>query len=216
MYVKDIRQQLQEKLGSIYQLVEKVKSSEISIIENGKNAKLKKLTLTHLPFEKYPIWRINLENRMPGLSTAHKTGEIALVILKNNYLNVYLIELKSMIKETSLKAIQDKIQDSINRFYFLLLLNSDKDHELFKFNELKIRFVALIFFDGHFKINKTNELQLENIYQVFQNRGGQLSCNTLLEKGLMIPVKFFSENFDKTTGFMKMNFGFITNEISKS
>ncbi len=42
-----------------------------------------------------------------------------------------------MIKDTALKAIQEKIQDSINRFYFLLLLNSDKDHDIFK--NLKIR-----------------------------------------------------------------------------
>jgi hypothetical protein len=193
MYVKDIRQQLQKKLGlSIYKLVENVLDSEISIIETGKNVKLKKLTLTHLPFEKCRIWRINLETRIPGLSTANKTGEIALVILKNNYLNVYLIELKSMIKDTTLNAIQEKIQDSINRFYFLLLLNSDKDHEIFK--NLKIRFIALVFFDGHDKTTSTTE----PIYKIFKKRGGQLACNTLLEKGLSIPIKFFSDNFDKT------------------
>jgi len=208
MYVKDIRQQLQQKLGlSIYKLVENVLDSEISIIEMGKNVKLKKLTLTHLPSEKCKIWRINLETQIPGLSTANKTGEIALVILKNNYLNVYLIELKSMIKNTTLKAIQEKIQDSINRFYFLLLLNSDKEHEMFK--NLKIRFIALIFFDGHDKTTHTTE----PIYKIFQNQGGQLACNTLLEKGLSIPVKFFSHNFDKTTGSMKISFSDIEKEI---
>jgi hypothetical protein len=216
MYVKYIRQQLQEKLGSsIYQLVEKVLDSEISITENSKNAKFKKLTLTHLPpHEKYPIWRVNLENRIPGLSTANKTGEIALVILKNKYLNVYLIELKSMIKDTTLKAIQDKIQDSINRFYFLLSLNSEKDHEIFKLKDLKIRFIALVFFDGHDKTTSTTDPDFENIYEVFKKRGGKLSCNTLLDR-IIIPVKFFSEDFDKTTGSMKINFSDIENEIKR-
>jgi hypothetical protein len=81
MYVKDIRQQLQKKLGlSIYKLVENVLDSEISIIETGKNVKLKKLTLTHLPSEKCKIWRINLENRIPRLSTANKTGDFPVTL----------------------------------------------------------------------------------------------------------------------------------------
>jgi len=136
MYVKDIRQQLKEQLD-INKLVEKVDNDELSIMELSKNAKLKKLTITNLPYNKCQIWRINLEKRILGLSSANKTGEIALVILKNKYLNVYIIELKSMIKDTILKAIKEKIQDSISRFYFLLSLNSEKDHEIFK--NLKIR-----------------------------------------------------------------------------
>jgi hypothetical protein len=73
MFVKDIRQQLQIQLA-INKLVEKVDKCDIYITENGKNVKLKKLTITHLPYDKHRIWRINLENRIQGLSTANKTG----------------------------------------------------------------------------------------------------------------------------------------------
>jgi len=49
---------------------------------------------------------------------------------------------------------------------------------------------------------------------VFKKRGGKLSCNTLLDR-IIIPVKFFSEDFDKTTGSMKINFSDIDNEIKR-
>jgi len=109
---------------------------------------------------------------------------------------------------------QEKIQDSISRFYFLLSLNSDKDHRAI-FKDLKIRFIALIFFDGHDKTTSTTDPDFENIYEVFKNRGGKLSCNTILDSGLPIPIKFFSEGFNKTTGSMKINFSDIENEIKK-
>jgi hypothetical protein len=58
-------------------------------------------------------------------------------------LNVYIIELKSTIRDKALREIRGKIEDSISRFYFLLSLNNDTEHE--KFKDLKIRFIALIF-----------------------------------------------------------------------
>ncbi|MEN8216280.1 MAG: hypothetical protein ABFS56_07865 [Pseudomonadota bacterium] len=114
-------------------------------------------------------------------------------------------------KDTTLKTIKEKIQDSISRFYFLLSLNSEKDHEIFR--GLKIRFIALVFFDGHDKTTSTTDPDFDNIYEVFKKRGGQLSCNTLLDSGLIIPVKFFSEGFDKITGSMEINFSDIENEV---
>ncbi|MEK8019605.1 MAG: hypothetical protein VSS75_022245 [Candidatus Parabeggiatoa sp.] len=215
MFVTEIRRKLQTQLD-INKLVEKVDSPEISILETGKNAKLKKLTITHLPYEgneKNKIWRINLEQEVKGLSTANKTGELALAVLKNNYLNVYIIELKSAIKDPTLKAIQGKVEHSISRFYFLLSLNSDKDHEIVK--NLKIRFIALVFFDGHDKTTNTTDPDFENIYRIFRKRGGQLECQTILDNNLRIPVKFFSEGFDKVACSMKMNFSDIENEIKK-
>jgi hypothetical protein len=120
--------------------------------------------ITHLPCDQYRIWRINLEKEIKGISTANKTGEIALAILKDKYLNVYIIELKSTIKDKTLKEIQGKIEDSISRFYFLLSLNSDKDHERFK--NLKIRFIALIFSQPpkDKNITSTTDSNFENIY----------------------------------------------------
>lgn len=54
---------------------------------------------------------------------------------------------------------------------------------------------------------------LENIYEVFKNRSGKIVCNTILDDGLIIPLKFFSENFDKSTATMKMDFNGIEKEI---
>jgi transposase-like protein len=217
MFIKDLRKQLQLKIGlEPNKLVEPIKCSEIQIIETQKNAKLKQVTITHLPYEKYQIWRINLEKEIQGLSTANKTGEIALAILNKNYLNVYLIELKSAINNPTLKKIQPKFEDSMSRFYFLLSLNSDKDHE--NFNNLKIRFRALVFFNGHDNINTSVpdfENVFENIYKIFLNRGGYLSCETILDDNLRIPLKFFSEGFNKTTGSLEMSFSDIENDINK-
>ena len=73
---------------------------------------------------------------------------------------------------------------------------------------------ALVFFDGHDKTTSTTDPYFEDIYEVFKNgRCGNLSCNTLLDDSLIIPIKFFSEGFDKTTGSMKINFSDIENEI---
>jgi hypothetical protein len=109
MLVKDIRSRLQSQLD-INHLIEKIEGREIDIEEHGKNAIFKKLTITHLPSETSRIWRINLEKEIKGLSTANKTGEIALAILKHKFLDVYLIELKSTIKDHTLKEIQGKGQ----------------------------------------------------------------------------------------------------------
>jgi hypothetical protein len=222
MLVKDIRSRLQTQLD-INHLVEKIEGREIDIEEHGKNAAFKKLTITHLPSETSRIWRINLEKEIKGLSTANKTGEIALAILKNNFLNVYIIELKSTIKDHTLKQIQAKIEDSISRFYFLLSLNSDKDHERFK--NLKIRFIALIFSQPPKDKNITSTTdpnfakiyghQFENIHKIFRERGGQLKCVTILDQDLRVPLKFFCEGFDKTTGSMKISFNNIEKEVKK-
>jgi hypothetical protein len=211
--VKDIRSLLQTQLNN-ERWVEKVDSEAIDIEEKNANATFKKLTITNLPYDdKHRIWRINLEKNIKGLSTANKTGEIALAILKNKYLNVYIIELKSTIRDKALREIRGKIEDSISRFYFLLSLNSDTEHE--KFKDLKIRFIALIFSQPPKEKNITNTTDPEffNIYDIFRKKGGLLECKTILDQDLRIPLKFFSESFDKTTGSMEIGFSDIEHEI---
>lgn len=222
MLVKEIRSRLQTQLD-IDHLVEKIEDREIDIEEHGKNATFKKLTITHLPYETSRIWRINLEKEIKGLSTANKTGEIALAILKEKFLNVYMIELKSTIKDRILKEIQGKIEDSISRFYFLLSLNSDKDNDRFK--NLKIRFIALIFSQRPKDKNITSTTapnfadiyshKFENIHKIFREGGGQLKCVTILDQDLRVPLKFFCEGFDKTTGSMKVSFNDLEREVKK-
>lgn len=67
------------------------------------------------------------------------------------------------------------------------LLNDDEEYW-----HVREKYAALVFFDGMIK----PPIQLNRILRIFMKflKGGQLSCNTLLEKGLIIPVKFFSEN----------------------
>lgn len=67
----------------------------------------------------------------------------------------------------------------------------------------------------HDKTTSTTDPDFENIYRIFRKRGGQLECQTILDNNLRIPVKFFSEGFDKAAGSMKMNFSNIENEIKR-
>jgi hypothetical protein len=62
-----------------------------------------------IPYEEYFIWRVNLEHEVQGLSRIeNRTVEIALALIKKrkkDFLNVYLIELKSRIDDKYLADI---------------------------------------------------------------------------------------------------------------
>lgn len=108
-----------------------VRENSIEIKEsNARGAdKLQKLVIRDIPCsDEQIIWRINFEKYITGLSKVERTNtvEIALAILKESVLNVYLIEMKTMIKEKGNKStllnLKKKIEDSISRFYYLLCM----------------------------------------------------------------------------------------------
>lgn len=138
LLVKEIRAKIQKQL-TYRSFVVKITTDKIQIEElknKGKGAgKLKKVILNDFPYTdnegKGWSWKIDLERNIPGLSTSNKTVDVALAILQQKRLEVYLVELKSEINDHELTDILGKFQDSISRFYFLLLLNDSHDHKNF-------------------------------------------------------------------------------------
>jgi len=208
LLVKQIRVQIQQQLTR-RAFVVKITTDKIQIEElknKGKGAgKLKKVIVNDFPYTddsgRSWSWKINLEKNVPGLSTANKTVDVALAILRKNRLDVYLVELKSEIDDHELTDILGKFQDSISRFYFLLLLNDSSDHKNFPPN-LRIQFKGIVFYNG-----KGEAHQNERIHQIFnhETQAGKLECETLLGKD-KIPIKFVANNFDKTTGLIEISF----------
>lgn len=224
MLVKDIRKELPKKLGSSPCHFVKPMVSEMTEIEESKNrgdaGTLQKVIIYDIPIndDSYKIWRINLENEVQGLSSSNRTGETALAVVKvgkKTYLDVYLIELKSQIKDKrhDLRNILKKFGDSISRFYFLLSLNDNDDHKAFP--NLEIRFIGLVFYNGKAQLEPNYPDQNDEIHKIFKNnqQTGMLLCETILDRQ-KIPVKFI-KNFDEQTGSIKISFMALEQEITK-
>jgi hypothetical protein len=224
MLVKNIRKELQKKLGtSPCHFVTPI-VSEMTEIEESKNrgdaGTLQKVIIYDIPIndDSYKIWRINLENEVQGLSSSNRTGETALAVVKvgkKAYLDVYLIELKSQIKDKrhDLRNILKKFGDSISRFYFLLSLNENDDHKAFP--NLEIRFNGLVFYNGKAQLESNYPDKNDEIHQIFKNdqQTGMLLCETILDRQ-KIPIKFI-KNFDEQTGSIKISFMALEQEITK-
>jgi hypothetical protein len=219
LLVKEVRAKIQEQITR-REFVVKIVTSQIHIEElknKGKkgSGKLKKVILNDFPYTddsgRCWSWKIDLERHIPGLSTSNKTVDVALAIMRKKRLEVYLIELKSELDDHELTDILGKFQDSISRFYFLLLLNDSNDHKNFP-NNLRIQFKGVVFYNG-----KGDAHQTEKIHQIFKNKtqSGKLECETLLGKD-KIPVTFCSKNFDKTTGLIEISFNDIVNKLKQT
>jgi hypothetical protein len=215
MLVKDIRAKLQNTLKRQHFVVE-ITTDTIEIEEPknfGKKGALEKVIINNFPYNDYQRnWRINLEKEILGLSSSENKTEVALALLQKNYLNVYLIELKSRIDDKQLEKIITKFRDSISRFYFLLSLNDSNDHK--PFPELNIRFKSIIFYNGNEKLDANYPYKNGNdrIRQIFKDKNkkqtGIMECETVLGP-YKIPVQFFSKGFDKGSGYLNINFNDI-------
>jgi hypothetical protein len=167
-----------------------------------------------IPYEEYFIWRVNLEHEVQGLSRIeNRTVEIALALIKKrkkDFLNVYLIELKSRIDDKYLADILKKLSDSISRFYFLLSLNDSNDHK--QFSNLQIRFIGIVFYNGKEKLDKKHPNKADKIHLIFndksQGQKGLVECETLLGKH-KIPIKFCAKNFEKESSSIEISFSEI-------
>ncbi len=217
--IKFVRDNLLNKLTKHRFVIKIVEATvEIEELKNAggkkKEGTLQKVVINNFPctdYNNYRSWRINLENEVTGLSTSNRTVEAALAILnlREKCLNVYLIELKSTINDKVLDAVYKKILASISRFYFLLLLN---DHN--QFRDYTIQFKGVVFYNGGKNLDATYTYRNggDKILQIFKNSGqaGTMKCQTVLGEH-QIPVKFFSNNFDKKKGSIEISF----DEISK-
>lgn len=207
--LKDLRQPLLEKLGQ-YEFVVKIDDDEIEITESERKHEqdkagtlTKKVIIHSIPFHEH-IWRINVEKKVPGLSVAGRTVDLILSLVDDNCLRVYLIELKSRIDDEQLADIIKKLQESISRFYFLLLLNDSNSHK--QFPDLKISFKGVIFYNGNQKFSDKEKpspstfegQQIQRIHQIFKDeqnqRKGVLKCESILTRQ-SIPIQFYAKGF---------------------
>lgn len=210
LHLKDLRQPLLEKLGQ-YEFVVKIDDDEIEIIESERKHEqdkagtlTKKVIIHSIPSPEH-IWRINVEKKVPGLSVAGRTVDLILSLIDDNCLQVYLIELKSRIDDRYLDDIIKKFEESISRFYFLLLLNESSSHK--QFSDLKISFKGVVFYNGKQKCSAKENLspstfeerQIQRIHQIFKDeqnqRKGVLKCQSILTKQL-IPIQFYAKGFE--------------------
>lgn len=136
---------------------------------------------------------------------AGRTVDLILSLIDDNCLQVYLIELKSRIDDRYLDDIIKKFEESISRFYFLLLLNESSSHK--QFSDLKISFKGVVFYNGKQKCSDKEKLnpstfeerQIQRIHQIFKDeqnqRKGVLKCQSILTKQL-IPIQFYAKGFE--------------------
>ncbi len=133
---------------------------------------------------------------MSGLSPIEgsKTVDSVLALIDKGILRVYLIELKSKINDSNLSTTVEKLNDSINRFYFLLLLNDHKDFP----KDLKVSFKGVVFYNGEEELKKDCPNKNDQIHQIFKNtkdqQKGQLECETILGAEV-IPIQFYAKGF---------------------
>jgi hypothetical protein len=154
-------------------------------------------------------WQIELELFIEKLRCIFggKTTEIAIIIAKkgdtekNDFINIYLIELKSSISIAELKSIKGKLEDTANRCYFFLMLNSDKHHDFFI--DYKVRVKGLVFYNGVDNTSKRSKSEyaeaadLTKILDVFKKKNGLIEINTVLGEQI-IPIKFISQPFQNS------------------
>jgi hypothetical protein len=223
MLLTEIRKAFQKRLGDqSIDLISEITTDSIDIKEKnleGKTEKnisepLKKVTitgLTKLGFDK--IWKLNLEPENTLFKSSAKVTEIAIVTLSRAHklLTVYLIEMKSSIvgkppKKDRLKNIHEKLNESIGRFYHLVLINIHNETE---YKGVEVKFKGVIFFNrDEVKKNAVGQIdcsqfgESRQLCKIFtqKNREGTLRCDTFLGPNV-IPVKFIQNpNKDKKTG----------------
>lgn len=214
MKSKEIRQNLLEKLGGKpIDFIKKIEESTIEVIETKNQSlpnTLQKVIIKDIPHDQEAyicIWRINLEREISGLASISgaKTPEIALVVFKNSaegcLLDVYLIELKSKLGDKELEKCSQKMKDSINRFYFLMVLLDKYQTE--DFQNAEVRFAGLIFYNGQDAVSSSRFSEMAKVL-FSSNQIGKIEINSILQKD-KIPIQFF-KNFDSTTQSITVSF----------
>ncbi len=210
--LKDLRQALLTELGEArYKFVVKIDSDKIEIIESknielvgsknpgkGRKGTLCRVTIHSIPALDF-IWQINVEKNVSGLSPIEgsKTVDsvLALIDIDKGILRVYLIELKSKMNDHQLADIKEKLEGSINRFYFLLLLN---DHK--QFQNLTVSFKGVVFYTGKEELKGDCPDKDDQIHQIFKDEKNQqkglLECATILDDRENISIQFYAKGFE--------------------
>ncbi|MCU0444198.1 MAG: hypothetical protein MUE85_04715 [Microscillaceae bacterium] len=145
------------------------------------------------------VLKINLEKDIEGISTKHKTPEVALLILQefdNSFkLNVILIELKSTLDNKKVKDCEDKFRCAINRMYMLLHFF---DYERYgRAKNIYIEFKGIVMYNN-IMTDINDESGLGKIFlnyqsnMINQKRDSTLSLVSIISDNEKVAVKFFA------------------------
>jgi ferredoxin-fold anticodon binding domain-containing protein len=153
------------------------------------------------------IWKVNLENQIPGISTSGKTTEVALVVLQDRdpalVLNIVLIELKTslqLVEEKNKKSkntfqdLEDKLIGTLNRMYMLLTINNHGTFKAYEEKKIVLEFRGIVCYnDEAIKLPDSFLLGSSSLYQLFKTAKGKeygiWDCETICGKE-KIKVKF--------------------------
>lgn len=143
------------------------------------------------------IVTVNLEQDIEGISTKHRTPEIALLLLQefeSTYrLQIWLIELKTTLTNRSLAGIEAKFRCAMNRMYMLM---NFFDYALYgQHKNIYLTFKGLVVYN-HDQTKEEEDLMIYRILKNYQQNDMQhkrditLRCDTLLSENDKIQVKF--------------------------
>lgn len=186
--------------GILQELIKKITSSSsdklfvetlvapphIEVEETGAKAELKKVRIENLPKQEEGnlFWLIHLEKEIQGFNKVNgKTVEAALLHLKGTSLTAYFIELKS--NRIATYDLKEKIEDSISRLFFILLLQLWQKEP--NFLEWKVSYRYVLCFRSASDLDKKGRLSSPEIKEAIQNPGKTFSveAETLLGNRLV-------------------------------
>jgi len=196
MKLIDIRGKLQKALANPHRFVQAIDTSTLVLKERknrGQVGTLQKIIITDIPHDhKYKrFWLLDkLESRkIKGFSTADKTVEAFIISYSANAkrLTVYMIEMKSKMRNETVEDILGKFEDSMSRFYLLFCLNSN--HNIEEFKEATLHFKGLVFFNEDATKRQRPDRRYDDIYKAFKRKKALVFCETITER-VKIPIKF--------------------------
>ena len=144
---------------------------------------------------------VNLEQDIEGISTKHRTPEVALLLLQEfeqTYrLQIWLIELKTSLTNRSLLGIEAKFRCAMNRMYMLM---NFLDYSAYgEQKNVYLIFKGLVLYNKDLT-QPEDDLPMYQILKKYQQdkvahkRDSTLRCDTLLSENDKIQVKFILNN----------------------
>ena len=143
-------------------IVEEVSSNEnIEILEQDKNANLKKVILTHLNVTS-DYWILNSESKTFLEMQGKKVEKVILEQTQEGILNIIMVELKSE-KVGNQNKILEKFKNSLSWVYLLLNLLNGKENQ-------KIKVFGILVAQEDKKWNEKSTLKIFNSTSIRYNK----------------------------------------------
>ena len=197
MRVNEVRSKLQKALGNHYKFVQVLEEDKWVIDEKHnfrESGFLQTVRITDIPIHDKDkrFWLLDkLESKdISGFVTQSKTVEAILLRFskKKKRLTVFMVEMKSGIRNDTLEKILGKFEDSISRFYMLLCLNDNLHTK--EFEGTVIDFKGIVFFNNDSTDSKSrHRAKYDEINKIFKRKKGKIWCETEIDP-IKISVKF--------------------------